>query len=252
MGHSLNRASFLGVDAEQLAVWDGELGDPEAGTGHDVETWRRTGRASHIVSVQRRRPPDAIRGVGIPAERWTTGSMLFADLQGFSRLTDQHGEFVDGVLAPCARVLESFGEKVKYRNTWGDAILAVFEDVSSAANAALALQEAMSRIDLVGLGLPEPLGLRIGGHVGPILPLVDPVRGIPAYWGREMTRAARIEPKTPEGEVYVTDAFAALCALERSDEFVCEYVGWVTTAKGFETIRMYRLRRGQTKFQSSS
>ncbi len=252
MGHTLNRASFLGVDAEQLAVWDGEAGDPVAGTGHDVEIWRRTGRARHIISIQRWRPPDGVRVMAEPSERWTTGSMLFTDLQGFSRLTDQHQrKFVDGVLAPCARVLESFREKVKYRNTWGDAILAVFEDVSSAADAALALQEAMSRIDLSGLGLPEPLGLRIGGHVGPILPLVDPVRGVPAYWGREMTRAARIEPKTPEGEVYVTDAFAALCALECGDEFACEYVGRVTTAKEFETIRMYRLRRGQSRTRST-
>jgi len=248
MGHTLNRASYLGVDAVQLAVWDGEPGDPVAGTGHDVEAWRKTGRASHIVSVKRRRPPRAEGEVAHPHEHWITGSMLFSDLQGFSRLTDQHQRrFVEGVLTPCARVLESFGEKVKYRNTWGDAILAVFEDVASAADAALALQGVMSSIDLRDLGLPEPLGLRIGGHVGPILPLADPIRGVSAYWGREMTRAARIEPKTPEGEVYVTDAFAALCALECGDAFVCEYVGRVTTAKDFETIRMYRLRRGYSK-----
>ena len=57
-----------------------------------------------------------------------------------------------------------------------------------------------------------------------------------------MTRAARIEPRTPEGEVYVTDTFAASLSLEPNATALCEYVGMVTTAKGFETIPMYRLR----------
>jgi adenylate cyclase len=71
----------------------------------------------------------------------------------------------------------------------------------------------------------------------------DPIRNELTYWGRELTRAARIEPRTPEGEVYVTDAFAALLALEPESAFAAEYMGRVTTAKDFETIPMYRLRR---------
>lgn len=58
-----------------------------------------------------------------------------------------------------------------------------------------------------------------------------------------MMRAARIEPKTPEGQVYVTDGFAALVALEPHCEFTTEYVGRVTTAKDCETIPMHRLSR---------
>ena len=57
-----------------------------------------------------------------------------------------------------------------------------------------------------------------------------------------MTRAARIQPRTPEGEVYYMDTFAALLSLEPDATARCEYVGMVTTAKGFETIPMYRLR----------
>jgi hypothetical protein len=73
--------------------------------------------------------------------------------------------------------------------------------------------------------------------------IADPITRKPTYWGRELTRAARIEPRTPEGEVYVTDAFAALLALEPVVAFVTEYVGRVTTAKEFETIPMYQLQR---------
>src|SRR5262249_48597822 len=34
MGHALHHAQHLGVEAEQLAVWDGEGADSEPGTGH--------------------------------------------------------------------------------------------------------------------------------------------------------------------------------------------------------------------------
>ena len=66
---------------------------------------------------------------------------------------------------------------------------------------------------------------------------------MPGWWGRELARAAHIEPRTPEGEVYATDAFAALLALEPESGLACEYVGRDTTAKDFETIPMYRIWR---------
>jgi adenylate cyclase len=241
MGHALHRGQQLGVDAEQLAVWDGEAGDVNAGTGHDVAAWRAAGRPAHVVPVRHRRSLREAREATTPR---VIGAMLFTDVRGFSRLRDEHQlTFVDGVLQPCADVLDAFGAKIEYRNTWGDAILAVCSDVATAASAALALQDVMTSLELASLGLPEDLDLRVGAHVGPLITRDDPVRRVPALWGRELTRAARIEPRTPEGEVYVTDAFAALCTLECGHEFACEYVGRVTTAKQFETIPMFRLRR---------
>jgi class 3 adenylate cyclase len=69
----------------------------------------------------------------------------------------------------------------------------------------------------------------------------DPIRHEPTYFGAQVTKTARIEPRTPEGEVYVTDAFAALVRLDAPDDFACEYVGHVPTAKGYGTFPMYRL-----------
>ena len=132
---------------------------------------------------------------------------------------------------------------ILFRNSWGDAIQAVFSDVAAAAECALELQETHAAIEWRAIGLPDHLGLRVGLHAGRVIAIEDPVRHQYALWGRELTRAARIEPRTPEGEVYVTDAFAALLALEPDREFVTEYVGRITTAKDFETIPMYRLRR---------
>src|SRR5439155_26121174 len=122
---------------------------------------------------------------------------------------------------------------------WGDAIAAVFTDVTAAASCALACLEALAAFDFAAVGLPADLGLRIGAHAGAVMAITDPIRNELTYWGRELTRAARIEPRTPEGEVYVTDAFAALLALEPDSPFVAEYVGRVTTAKDFETQPVY-------------
>ena len=242
MGHALNRAAFLDAPAEQLAIWDQAEGAVLAGTAHDVAVWRASGHPTHLIPLhppeqcpEERRPQSATRHIG---------AILFTDLHGFSGLRDEQFQpFVDKVLGSLGAVLDDHGETVLWRNCWGDAIAAVFSDVTAAADCALGLHEALTRIDLETIGLPADLELRIGAHAGPVMAITDPITQKPTYWGRELTRAARIEPRTPEGEVYVTDVFAALLSLEPAAPFATEYVGRVTTAKGFETIPMYQLRR---------
>jgi class 3 adenylate cyclase len=244
MGHAINRANFLGVEAEQLAVWDGRCEDPSVGTVHDVATWQRTGRPGHIIRLGppsqtgERGPKPTVTGIR------SVRAVLFGDFKGFSRLRDeQFPIFVDKILGPTARVLSRFALQTVYRNSWGDAVVIILTDVLAAAQCALEIQQTLTALDSAALGLPSDLALRMGGHVGAVMTLTDPIRDQPASWGRELTRAARIEPRTPEGHVYVTDAFAALLALEPSCGFATEYVGRVTTAKQFETIPMHRLRR---------
>jgi hypothetical protein len=244
MGHSLNRAAMLDASVEQLAIWDGRETAGRAGTGYDVGVWRGAGHRTHVVdaAVGRESRPDVPSTDAENAR--TVNAVLFADFRGFSRLRDEQFEpFVAHVLGALARVLEAHGDAVLWRNSWGDAIAAVTRDVVSAASCVSGFHDALVDIDVATLGLPDDLELRIGAHVGPMLALRDPITGRPTYWGRELTRAARIEPRTPAGEVYVTDAFAALLALESDAPFVTEYVGRVTTAKDFETIPMYRLAR---------
>ncbi len=242
MGHTLNRAAFLDAPAQQLAIWDRAEGLVLAGTAHDVALWKASGHPTHVIALL---PPEqSPEGAGPPSANRNIGAILFTDLHGFSRLRDeQFPLFVNEVLGSLGAVLDGHGETVLWRNCWGDAIAAVFSDVIEAADCALGLHEALARIDLEAIGLPGDLELRIGAHAGPVMAITDPVTHKPTYWGRELTRAARIEPRTPEGEVYVTDAFAALLSLEPVAPFATEYVGRVTTAKEFETIPMYQLRR---------
>jgi class 3 adenylate cyclase len=121
----------------------------------------------------------------------------------------------------------------------------VLSGVSAAADCALALQETMRECNLSGAGLPVDLGLRIGAHVGPVFNLSDPIRRGSGYYGTQVTRTARIEPRTPEGEVYATAPFAALAVLDPARRFRCEYVGQIALAKDFGRQPMYVLKHGR-------
>jgi hypothetical protein len=50
---------------------------------------------------------------------------------------------------------------------------------------------------------------------------------------RRHHQRARIEPRAPEAEMYVTHPFAALAALAGDRAFACQYVGTLPTAKGY-------------------
>jgi hypothetical protein len=244
MGHARNRAAALGTDAVQIAVWDGLPARGPGGTADDVAVWERAGGSTHVVRVGTGLPaPDPVPPTGRAPSPRSVRAILFADLHGFSRLRDeQFPTALDEVFTPLAGVLARFPDDVLWTNSWGDAVQVMFRDVCGAARAALGLQEAMRAIDLGRAGLPAEFALRVAVHAGPVLKLRDPFRGTEGWWGRELTRAARIEPRTPEGEVYATSAFAALLALRPEAGLACEYVGRVTTAKDFETIPMYRVR----------
>jgi class 3 adenylate cyclase len=103
----------------------------------------------------------------------------------------------------------------------------------------------MSAIDFKAAGLPEALQLRLGGHLGPVYELDDPITGGVDVYGANVSRAARIEPITPEGCVYVTETFAAVLALHNADQFSCDYVGITEMAKRYGRLRMFLLRRAR-------
>ena len=173
-------------------------------------------------------------------------ALLFADISGFSKLADeQYTRFDDTVIAAFARVLDRT-QGVAGVNTWGDALHVVLDDAVAAATCALQLQEAMASVDLRAADLPEHLALRLGAHLGPVLPSFDPVRRVPRFTGSHVSRTARIEPVTPPGAIYVTSAFAAALLLDGRHEFACDYVGHMPAAKDWGRLRMYRLRRRST------
>jgi class 3 adenylate cyclase len=176
--------------------------------------------------------------------RRDTRAMLFGDIHGFSKLTDaQLPLFTEKIMGTLGEVARRHKEHIAFVNTWGDGIFVVFRDAGRAAACAMDMQDAMSEIDLTAAGLPDSLKLRLGGHLGPVYELTDPVTDRPNYYGAHVSRAARIEPITPEGCVYVTETFAAMLALHNADLFSCDYVGNTEMAKHYGRLRMFLLRR---------
>lgn len=242
MGQAMNRAESIDARAWQLAVFDGDESSDAAGTAHDMQQWRDAGGETEVIRVRSTRQR-TIAPFNITSTR-VIRSVLFGDFKGFSRLRDEHIKlFLATVMQPVAEVLDRYPREVIVRNTWGDGLFLVMEDAVSGARCALDLQDRMRTIDLAAAGLPADMGLRLGGHTAPLVPVYDPVLRLPMVMGRGLTRAARIEPRTPTGEVYVTTGFAALLRLEPGNGVISEYVGHLTTAKNFETTPMYLLRR---------
>lgn len=243
MGLAVLRAEHLGADLRQVAVWDGHLPSAGGGTGADIAGWRARGRRTDVIPVH--------GAIGVPAAPTADPigpvrherAMLFGDVKGFSKLNDiEMPKFVDVMLGGFASVLGNRAAKIRFANTWGDGLFVVFEDAADAADCALALQSAVMALDLAGAGLPTTLALRLGGHVGPVFEAHDPIIDRINFFGAHVSRTARIEPVTPPGSVFVTEAFAARLALEAAP-FICDYAGQVPAAKGYGVLRMYQLRR---------
>ena len=92
-------------------------------------------------------------------------------------------------------------------------------------------------------GLLSGLSLRIALHAGPVYKFTDPVTGDRSYEGTHVSRAARIEPITPPGQVYASEAFAALAAAQRATSFELDYAGQTPMAKNYGTFPAYHVRR---------
>lgn len=241
MGDALIRAGHLETDAHQVAVWDGTPSGGVAGTAIDVARWASTGRGSTVIPVTPGPPTGDGRGPRKPRQ---IRAILFADFAGFSKLTDaQVLDFQDRVMAELSHVLDPFRPQILSGRTWGDGVYLVFDDVASAAECALTAQEAVSDLDFNDLGLPALRGMRVAAHATPVFDGWDPISGNRVFYGAGVTQAARIEPRTPEGQIYTTHPFAALAVLAGSSSFECQYVGMMPTAKGYGSLPLYTLRR---------
>ena len=279
MGMAMLRARAYELDCLQIAVSDEveQNAPPIAGTIANRNLWQRNNPGKRDIicihaldtadelSCEPNNLPysstvDAGQGSGRKVK-----AILFGDIKGFSHLDeDQLPTFWDIVIPMFSKVVEHFDpsalgnadlnyvrlaeKKIEFCNTWGDGLFLVINNVANAAELALRLQEAIRdhRHVFDAAGFPKDMAFRLGGHLGPVFEGPDPLLGKNNWYGSAVARAARIEPITPPGEIYVTEPFAAILALESGlDKYSCEYDGEIPTAKGYGNFRMYRLRRGK-------
>jgi hypothetical protein len=240
MGDALVRADALQAEAIQVAVWDGGIHGGPAGTEVDVTRWSGTGNRSIVIEVGSGEPPSP--ALASTSRRQIRG-LVFADFAGFSSLSDaQIITFQETVMSSLAKAVSGYDDHMLSGRTWGDGIYLVFDDICTAASCSLALQKAVDAIDYAGIGLGELRGMRVAAHAAPVFDGWDPIGGNRLFYGSGVTKTARIEPRTPEGEVYVTHAFAALAVLGGDEDFECNYVGTLQAAKSFGDVSLYSLR----------
>ena len=242
MGLARLRALALAGEARQVAVWDRDPGNMRAGTGADVAYWESRGGETSVIEPPAR---DKDRPTGVPA--WhsdrTVKAILYGNFSNFSQIPEgMWPKFYAQVMDGLAQVLDDCGADVEHRSSWGDGVHVIFGSVLSAADCALQLQRRIADVDPESFGLSDPSGLRIACHVGPVFAAGDPIRGQSTFYGRHVTRTARLEPSTPPGRVYVTEAFAALLTMEAGDRFECEFIGQLKSAKDYGSFRMYGLK----------
>jgi class 3 adenylate cyclase len=256
-GMAALHARRLETELLGLAVWDGKPAAGPGGTASLIEHWQSRGLTlEHIdlgiladggKAAARRAEPETPPPVGkdvTDEARDELMAMLFADAVGYSRLNeDQTRLFVAHFLSPIAELIEASPHPPVLRETAGDGFYFVFEHAGEAGLFAVALQDLVARLDWEARGLPATLGLRVALHCGPVQKLIDPITGLTKYTGPHTSRTARIEPITPPGQVYASQAFAAVAAATGVEELAFEYVGRTALAKKYGSLPLYHVRR---------
>jgi class 3 adenylate cyclase len=237
-----------------LAVWNQQPGDGPGGAASVVQSWRSLGRNPEIVNLakisnlERSAPsrPTNVRADGsAPYNAFHSRivAILFADAVGFSKLSEPEvPRFVQHFFGAIAQLMQKFSNSIIANNTWGDGLYFVFSEIDLAGEFALQLAELAAKTDWPGKGLRAELNLRIALHAGPVYEFDDPITRRRNYSGTHVSRAARIEPITPPGQVYASEAFAALAAACGAKNFSCDYVGQTPMAKGYGTLPTYHVR----------
>ena len=117
----------------------------------------------------------------------------------------------------------------------------MFDDIAACGSTALRLSDIIVKNDWSAAGLPTNLNIRISLHCAPVFPVIDPVSRLRNFTGCHTSRAARIEPVTPPGKVYCSQAFAAVSATLGITDYECAYVGRRPLAKSYGDQPLYHL-----------
>ena len=262
-GLALLKSQFLGMDVTPLFVWDGKRGDGAGGTQSCVDYWRHFQKSDvHIIHVgdgpeedlppvendtEESKPPERPPAGAEVSEEESSAkqeikAMVFADVVGFTKLSEvQIPGFVKHFLGQVADIMFNLEHPPVHHNTWGDAVMCVFDTVTDAGIFALKLRDLVRGSDWSNWDLPD-LSIRIALHCGPVFPCYDPVLKKRTFNGTHVNRTARIEPVAEEGQIYSSEAFAAIATADGVKEFTCDYVGTKQLAKKYGAIPVFLVR----------
>ena len=254
-GLAVLQAQALDFELHALAVWDGRNGEKNGGTGSVVAEWEHRQLQPHVISIgspgaaasatPSTAPFAAAAGQSAgPAVRHEIKAMLFAEVINYQKIGErQMPAFVEHFKGAVAKLMADMKTTPLAADSWGKSQRFVYESLQEAALFALQLRDLVGRTSWAEHGLPADLGIRLVLHAGPVFAFMDPVLKREACIGSHIARAARIEPITPQGQIYVSQEFAALCSAEDLSAVSFEFLGRLRTAILFEDAPLYRLDR---------
>jgi len=240
------RARALDSDVRGIAALDGSDPGAPGGTRSIVALWESGGIPVDVIglgngSAARTSTQPTNAAASTAGVRHEMRTLLFADAVGYSKMSeDQIPVYIErflGAIAALARRHPPY----EHVEVAGDGLYMVFRDPVEAARYALELSRLAGGTNWAAHGLPATLNLRIALHSGPVHCARDPLTGGPMYTGPHTSRAARIEPITPPGQVYASSAFAAVAAAVDAP-LALSYVGRMPLAKGYGALGLYHVR----------
>jgi hypothetical protein len=244
-GMALLRARLLDTSMRTLAVYAPGGDELGGGTAAVLAAWKQRGLETDVIVLGESAP--AARAASgetrHPGIRHEIRAMLFADAVGYSKFTeDQIPLYITEFLGGVAAIARGGRQPFEHVETAGDGLYMVFADPGAAGEYALELSHLATTTDWVARGLPPGFNVRVALHCGPVHCGVNPLTGTPVYTGPHTSRAARIEPVTPPGQVYASSAFAAVAAADGT-RLGLTYVGRMPLAKGYGALGLYHVRR---------
>lgn len=162
-------------------------------------------------------------------------NILFLDVSGWSKLgASEIQAYVTLAMPELAK--EIIGSE--FLNTWGDAIVAIFESAKDAAESALRIRDFFRR-GVRNKGISPGLTCRIALHQGEILLCPNSILKREDIFGEAVHVAARLEPATTPDHVFCTEAFARALGAVDGVAPKAYYFGPITLPKKFGTIKAH-------------
>lgn len=243
LGAGILEADRLAASVRGLAILDPDSPAMPGGAGDTAARWRDADLSFHTIAIQS--PNEPYRSSPEESDSRMLRAMLFSDMVGYSAMSEPNiRAFPKYFLGLVRNLLDEKPGEVEFSNTWGDGLFLGFERWESAASFALDLRERVLNTDWAAHGLPARTSIRMGMHGGPIFREWDPVLNRENYFGSHVVRAARIEPITAPGAIWLTEEYACLLAATQCKDMACEYLGHVPLAKHYGTSALYALERG--------
>lgn len=173
--------------------------------------------------------------------------VMFTDLKGFSKLSEPEIRiFYNDILSDLSEDIIHLKESALVWNTWGDALVAIFEDEEKVIELAFKYRDFFKNYNFKKKNIKE-LYPRVACHFGRFDIYKDPLLdGKINALGKNINTSARIEPITRPNEIYVTKEFKDQIELSPNlgnINAAFDELGQIPLAKNFGSYNLYRLRK---------